>query len=222
MSSLIWAISSGKYTEAYKAVYDAMEAARSGSQWVIQQWQWNGNQKKSINAVPQGKLIVLDLFSDGSPAFDSYNGYAPQHSVFCAIPNFGGRSGVMGRLQNVTDNYFKHLELYIRAGEEKLEEMRSTVLPKLRADAAASADPMAGQVVSDFESNVDRFEKKVHDLKISKTIAIQTTPRLRPESSPSGGARSSSGKARHSALRQPSAAARRRGSSRRQSLSATP
>ena len=75
--------------------------------------------------------------------------------------------------------YFKHLELYIRAGEEKLEEMRSTVLPKLRADAAASADPMAGQVVSDFESNVDRFEKKVHDLKISKTIAIQTAPQLR-------------------------------------------
>ena len=75
--------------------------------------------------------------------------------------------------------YFKHLELYIRAGEEKLEEMRNTVLPKLRADAAASADPMAGQVVSDSESNVDRFEKKVHDLKISKTIAIQTAPQLR-------------------------------------------
>lgn len=75
--------------------------------------------------------------------------------------------------------YFKHLELYIRAGEEKLDEMRSTVLPKLRADAAASANPMAGQVVSDFESNVDRFEKKVHDLKISKTIAIQTAPQLR-------------------------------------------
>lgn len=75
--------------------------------------------------------------------------------------------------------YFKHLELYIRAGEEKLHEMRTTVLPKLRADAAASSNPMAGQVVSDFESNVDRFEKKVHDLKISKTIAIQTAPQLR-------------------------------------------
>ncbi|MDD3115241.1 MAG: toxic anion resistance protein [Anaerovibrio sp.] len=75
--------------------------------------------------------------------------------------------------------YFKQLELYIQAGEEKLQEMRSSILPKLHADAAASADPMAGQVVSDFESNVDRFEKKVHDLKISKTIAIQTAPQLR-------------------------------------------
>lgn len=75
--------------------------------------------------------------------------------------------------------YFKELELYIKAGEEKVQEMRTTVLPKLRADAAASANPMAGQVVSDFENNVDRFEKKVHDMKISKTIAIQTAPQLR-------------------------------------------
>lgn len=93
--------------EDYEALYAAMEAAKPGSQWVIQQWQWSATQKYSLTAVPAGKLIVLDLFSDGSPAFDDYNGYAPQDAVFCAIPNFGGRSGLMGRLQNVTDNYFK-------------------------------------------------------------------------------------------------------------------
>ena len=75
--------------------------------------------------------------------------------------------------------YFKTLELYIRAGEEKLQEMREVTLPKLRAQAAASSDPMAAQVVSDFESAVERFEKKVHDLKISKTISIQTAPQIR-------------------------------------------
>lgn len=75
--------------------------------------------------------------------------------------------------------YFKELQLYIQAGEEKLTEMRNQVLPKLRMDVANSTDPMAAQVVSDFESNVDRFEKKIHDLKISKTIAIQTAPQLR-------------------------------------------
>ena len=106
------AISSGKYAEAYKAIFDAMEAAKSGSQWVIQQWQWDGNQRKSIQAVPEGRLIVLDLFSDGRPAFDWYNGYAPQDAVFCAIPNFGGRSGLMGRLNNVTDNYFYYKEKF--------------------------------------------------------------------------------------------------------------
>ena len=105
-------ISSGAYTEAYYAIYEAMEAAKQGSQWVIQQWQWNGDQRKSLNAVPAGRLIVLDLFSDGSPAFDGYKGYAPQDAVFCAIPNFGGRSGLMGRLNNVTDNYFKFKAKY--------------------------------------------------------------------------------------------------------------
>ena len=75
--------------------------------------------------------------------------------------------------------YFKTLELYIRAGEEKMQEIREVTLPKLRAQAAASSDPMAAQVVSDFESSVERFEKKVHDLKISKTISIQTAPQIR-------------------------------------------
>ncbi len=98
--------------EDYQALYAAMEAAKSGSQWVIQQWQWSPTQKLSLTNVPEGRLIVLDLFSDGSPAFDGYNGYAPQEAVFCAIPNFGGRSGLMGRLQNVTDNYFKFKDKY--------------------------------------------------------------------------------------------------------------
>ena len=75
--------------------------------------------------------------------------------------------------------YFKDLQLYIRAGEEKLDEMRSVTLPKLKAQAAAKNDPMAVQIVADFEQSVDRFEKKIHDLKLSKTIAIQTAPQIR-------------------------------------------
>ena len=76
-------------------------------------------------------------------------------------------------------SYFKDLQLYIRAGEEKLDEMRNVTLPKLRAQASESGDPMAVQVVSDFEQSVDRFEKKIHDLKLSKTLAIQTAPQIR-------------------------------------------
>lgn len=75
--------------------------------------------------------------------------------------------------------YFKALELYIRAGEEKIEEMRTENLPKLQQQAQASNNPMAVQVVRDFSDTIDRFEKKVHDLKLSKTIAIQTAPQIR-------------------------------------------
>lgn len=75
--------------------------------------------------------------------------------------------------------YFKTLQLYIVAGEEKLHELQTVTIPQLRAQAAQSKDPMAVQVVSDFENAVNRFEKKVHDLKLSKTIAIQTAPQIR-------------------------------------------
>ena len=75
--------------------------------------------------------------------------------------------------------YFKQLQLYIQAGEEKLQEMQATTLPQLQQQAAASNDPMAAQVVQDFQNTVERFEKKIHDLKLSKTIAIQTAPQIR-------------------------------------------
>ncbi len=75
--------------------------------------------------------------------------------------------------------YFHELQIYIVAGEEKLKELRETTLPKLHAQAAAKGDPMSAQLVRDFEDTVNRFEKKIHDLKLSKTIAIQTAPQIR-------------------------------------------
>ena len=75
--------------------------------------------------------------------------------------------------------YFQELQIYIAAGEEKLKELRETTLPKLHAEASAKDDPMSAQVVRDFEDTVNRFEKKIHDLKLSKTIAIQTAPQIR-------------------------------------------
>ena len=75
--------------------------------------------------------------------------------------------------------YFKNLQLYIQAGEEKLTELREVALPSLKQQALESGDMMANQAVADFEQMVDRFEKKLHDLKISKTISIQTAPQIR-------------------------------------------
>lgn len=75
--------------------------------------------------------------------------------------------------------YFKQLQLFIQAGEEKITELRTVTLPRLEEEAKASSNPMAGQVVKDYEEAVVRFEKKVHDLKISKVIAIQTAPQIR-------------------------------------------
>ena len=75
--------------------------------------------------------------------------------------------------------YFRNLNLYIAAGEEKIGELRTENLPRLRQEASLSGDPMAAQLVHDFEENVNRFEKKLHDLKLSRTIAIQTAPQIK-------------------------------------------
>lgn len=75
--------------------------------------------------------------------------------------------------------YFRDLQVYIVAGEEKLAELRDQTIPALGAEAQAKGDAMSAQVVRDFEDTVNRFEKKVHDLKLSKTIAIQTAPQIR-------------------------------------------
>ena len=75
--------------------------------------------------------------------------------------------------------YFRELQIYIAAGEEKLQELQETTLPQLRAEAAAKGDAMSAQVVRDFEDTVNRFEKKIHDLKLSKAVAIQTAPQIR-------------------------------------------
>ena len=75
--------------------------------------------------------------------------------------------------------YFRELNLYIIAGEERIAQLRREDIPGLRSQAAASSDPMGAQLLHDLEDNVNRFEKKVHDLKLSRTIAVQTAPQIR-------------------------------------------
>lgn len=88
---------------AYKQIYESMNRARSGSQWVIQSWQWSGSQYSVLDNVPNGRLIVLDLFSDGNPHLSSYKNH---DVVYCALPNFGGRTGLFGRFNGVINGYF--------------------------------------------------------------------------------------------------------------------
>ena len=87
--------------------------------------------------------------------------------------------GMLDAMYEKNLSYFRQLQLYIAAGEEKLQELREQTIPSLRAEAEKSGDPMNAQIVRDFEDTVNQFVKKVHDLKTSRTIAIQTAPQLR-------------------------------------------
>ena len=87
--------------------------------------------------------------------------------------------GMFDTLYEKNLEYFKQLQIYITAGEEKIRELREQTIPSLRAEVQKSRDPMHAQLVRDFEDTVSQFEKKVHDLKTSKTIAIQTAPQIK-------------------------------------------
>ncbi|MBR0350470.1 MAG: toxic anion resistance protein [Clostridia bacterium] len=75
--------------------------------------------------------------------------------------------------------YFKELSLYIIAGDKKLEELRNVVLPELRKKAQESGEQLDAQKVNDMENTINRFEKKIYDLKTTRIIAIQMAPQIR-------------------------------------------
>lgn len=75
--------------------------------------------------------------------------------------------------------YFKEISLYIIAGERKLDELKNVVLPELKKKAEETQEQMDIQKVQDMEAQINRFEKKLHDLKTTRIISIQMAPQIR-------------------------------------------
>ena len=75
--------------------------------------------------------------------------------------------------------YFKEISLYIIAGETKLKELREVVLPELQRKARESGEQLDAQKVNDMENTINRFEKKIYDLKTTRIISIQMAPQIR-------------------------------------------
>ena len=75
--------------------------------------------------------------------------------------------------------YFKELSLYIIAGERKLDELRNVVLPELQKQAQESGEQTDAQLVNDMVAIINRFEKRIYDLKTTRIISIQMAPQIR-------------------------------------------
>ena len=86
---------------------------------------------------------------------------------------------MFNRLYDMNTQYFKELTMYIVAGEKKLAEVRATALQELKDKAVASGDAMDAQRANDLAANCDRFEKKLHDLKLTRQVALQMAPQIR-------------------------------------------
>lgn len=76
-------------------------------------------------------------------------------------------------------DFLKQLDIYIMAGSLKLKDLNDKVLPELKEKATKSGDAVDAQKVKDMAELISRFEKKIHDLKLSRMIAIQTAPQIR-------------------------------------------
>ena len=86
---------------------------------------------------------------------------------------------MLDKMYEVNLAYFKELSMYIIAGKKKLEQVRGTELAEAVARAKASNLPEDAQAANDLEAMCDRFEKKIHDLELTRMISIQTAPQIR-------------------------------------------
>ncbi len=93
-------------TKAYTAIVEAMNECNPDATWVIQSWNENPR-TECLSTVDKGKLLVLDLFSDGVPKWQE--GYQGHDFVYCMLHNFGGRVGMHGRLKQTIKGYYDAL-----------------------------------------------------------------------------------------------------------------
>lgn len=88
-------------------------------------------------------------------------------------------SALLDKMYELNLTYFKELSMYILAGKKKLAEVRNTQLKELLDKAMLSGLPEDAQAAKDLDSMCNRFEKKIHDLELTRMISIQTAPQIR-------------------------------------------
>ena len=86
---------------------------------------------------------------------------------------------LLDRMYELNLNYYKELTMYILAGKKKLKEVRENELPALQKKAEESGLPEDAQAARDLAEQCDRFEKKLYDLQLTRTVAMQTGPQIR-------------------------------------------
>lgn len=88
-------------------------------------------------------------------------------------------AAMLDKMYELNLNYFKELSMYIVAGKQKLKQARTVELPKLLAKAEQSGLPEDTQAANDYAAMCERFEKKIYDLELTRTISMQMAPQIR-------------------------------------------
>ena len=88
-------------------------------------------------------------------------------------------SAILEKMYSQNLTYYKELTMYILAGKQKLQEVREGKLKELEKKAADSGLPEDAQEAKDLDSKCNRFEKKLHDLELTRMVSLQTAPQIR-------------------------------------------
>ncbi len=88
-------------------------------------------------------------------------------------------SAMLDKMYEINKNYLKELTMYILAGKKKLQQLEQEELPKLMERSRRTGDMADAQAVNDFNAICNRFEKKLHDLELTRTISLQMAPQIR-------------------------------------------
>ena len=86
---------------------------------------------------------------------------------------------MLDKMYELNTTYFKELSMYIAAGKQKLQDVVEMELPELKAKAMRTGLPEDAQAVNDLNALCNRFEKKIHDLELTRTISLQMAPQIR-------------------------------------------
>ena len=144
----------------------------------IKNFESSGEQKTGIKALFSGAKRSIDRLCAGyakvESNVDAISNALEEHRRFL-LKDIATYDALFEN--NV--NYFKELNFYIIAGKEKIRETNESLLPMLQEKAEATGDQLDSQRLNDARNALDRFEKKVHDLELSRMISLQMAPQIR-------------------------------------------
>ena len=145
-------------------------------------------QLRTINFDPEEKKGIKGLFKKASTQVEELKAQYDKAEVSV------GRSAeqleqhqvvllkdvaMLDKMYALNQAYFKELSMYILAGKKKLQECREGKLKELLAKAEATGLPEDAQAANDYANMCNRFEKKIHDLELTRMISIQMSPQIR-------------------------------------------
>ncbi len=139
-----------------------------------------GGNKGILERIP----VIGSFFNSMERTIAKFNTLSEQVSVITdkleeAMVGLLHDVNVLQKLYEHNENFHHELSAYLEAGKRKVAEVRANDLPRLKEAADASDDPMDAQKVRDLSERLNRFERRLHDLQLSRAITVQTAPQIR-------------------------------------------